>query len=263
MPARRVNQTIRAHFQQHGAAAGETHHELDVVVHLGREDAQQMRVHADDLLVRKQLHHLIEQMHAPVQQHAAAIELVSAPAVHGLARPLHLALDKIHMPQQPLLLRRLHNAEILVPAAVLMDGKDLARLVAHSDNFLQFRGVERYRLFADDVFSRAKRGDGQLPVKVVRYGHGNQIDRRIGQQRVERIIRAQPHFTRSLQRFLPNVVRAADFNLRYLFHHVAGMPASHAAESNYSQAMFCHTFFLLCRGDFAACIITRHPVSYR
>lgn len=63
-----------------------------------------------------EIEELIDKVHAPVVSHAAAVQLMAAPAVHGSAGSLHPAFYKIGPADRPLFQHPAHDAVIPIPA---------------------------------------------------------------------------------------------------------------------------------------------------
>ena len=92
-----------------------------------------MRVHGDNGGI-DQVQELVDQVHAPIQQHAAAVLPVAAPAFQGPLGALHLALDE-HGPADPTGVKHgFYGAVVLVPAPVLVDGEEAARFFRNGDD---------------------------------------------------------------------------------------------------------------------------------
>ena len=162
------------------------------------------------------IHHLIQQVYAPVQHHAAAIYFIASPAVHGAPGTLYPAFNKIGGSQFAVLYDFPDNAVVLVPAAVLVDGEDLAAFAADGDHLVPVRDGEGRGLFGHDVLARAQGGDDHVLVDLVGRGHEHEVDLRDREELLQRA--ARPH--------AELLLRA----LQLLFIHVVGRDKVHALD---------------------------------
>src|SRR5699024_4013822 len=78
VPAGQGAESIGVNLHQSGQAVVEAHHQLEIVVHTGEFNGKQMGVNLGHGAV-DQIHQLINQMYAPVKQHAAARFAYTAP----------------------------------------------------------------------------------------------------------------------------------------------------------------------------------------
>ena len=65
---------------------------------------------------------------------------------------------------------------ILVPPAVLVNGKHAPRFLRRGDHFLKLRRVHGDRLFAHHVFSGTQAGNHELLMKIVGRGDRDKVD---------------------------------------------------------------------------------------
>ena len=145
------------------------------------------------------IHHqqqLVEHVHAPVQNHSAALEPAVAPVARHAARAVHARFDVEHASEPVFVVNALHHEEILVPAAVLMHGEDAAVLARRVDHRLQLVRRQRDGLLRDHVLARPHRLNGDGLMKIVGRGDGDQLNLPVRQQFFERVIGAQPLFLR-------------------------------------------------------------------
>ncbi|MPN16374.1 hypothetical protein SDC9_163713 [bioreactor metagenome] len=64
----------------------ETKHQIEVIINLVIDDAFDIRINADELRSLHHLHRLVDQMHAPIVHHAAAIFFVQMPFMDASVR---------------------------------------------------------------------------------------------------------------------------------------------------------------------------------
>ena len=118
-------------------------------------------------------------MNAPVIDHSASINPIAAPAMQGTSGALDACFDGIRRADGAVRYNLLHNPVILVPSSVLMNGKQLSRLLRRCYDFLQLLRIHGYRLFTDHMLSRAQGRNRQLLMKIVRNRNGYDVNLRI------------------------------------------------------------------------------------
>ena len=206
----------------------EAHHQLEVVVHAGELDGQQVSVNLGDGAV-DQIHQLIDQMYAPVEQHAAARFTHTAPVAGNAFAALHAGFDVKRLSDGAVLDQLLDHQEILVPAAVLVHGELPSRLLGNGDNLLQLGRVHHHGLFADHVLARPHGLDGQRLVEVVRHSEDDGADLRVGEQRVERLISVNAVLFRGIDPLGVDIINTGKAEFLRQGEKLLGMPAAHAA----------------------------------
>ena len=218
VPPRQRAEGVGPDLDRQNRAALELEQDLEVVVDLliGLQDRHQLRLDVHDLLVRVHPQELVKHVHAPVVHHAAAIGLEGAPAVHRAHGAEHPALDGEDLADGAALDHLAHDAVVLVPAAVLVDGEDLAAFAADGDHLVPVRDGEGRGLFGHDVLARAQGGDDHVLVDLVGRGHEHEVDLRDREELLQRA--ARPH--------AELLLRA----LQLLFIHVVGRDKVHALD---------------------------------
>ena len=181
-------------------------------------------------------------MHAPVVDHAAAVILEGTPAVHCADSAVNAALNGIDLADGATFHHVAHDAVILIPAAVLVHGEQLAGFLADGDHLVPVRDRERGGLFAEHILARAHSGDGIGLVELIGSSDQHQVDLRDGQQLFCGMAGLHAEFLfRRFQRLFIHIER------RDVFHAVdlAGvgrMPVRHAAKADDADFQ-CHSLF--------------------
>ena len=176
-------------------------------------------------------------MYAPIKNHTAAVDAVTAPTVHGTPGAQHPALNKIRFSQQFLPDHFFNNGIILIPAAILMDGKQPPGFFGNRDHVFQLCRVERNRLFANDILTRAQALNDQWLMKIIGNRNGDQIHLRVRQKLFLAAVNKQAVFLSLVTSLLPNVKNPLDFQRRNLLPDILYMPRAHPAVTNNCQAM--------------------------
>jgi|GEM_PF-5750778 len=124
--------------------------------------------------------HLIDQMHPPIQHHAAAPCPFLAPRAGNAVAAHDAGFDEIRLARQLVIYDVFDGEIIVVPAAVLMNLENHARFFRRVVHFLRFFDAHADRLFANNVFARF---GGRLHVRRVH------VVGRCDQHRVHRFVR--------------------------------------------------------------------------
>ena len=122
MPSGLCDETIGGDFHHGGHSIFKSDHRLKIVIHLMGKDAEKLAVHLGNLGI-DEIQQLIAQMNAPIQNHAAAVDLIAPPAVERSPGPLYAALDTIRRADGLVLHNLFDRSVIFIPPAVLVDGK--------------------------------------------------------------------------------------------------------------------------------------------
>ena len=167
-------------------------------------------------------------MHTPVQDHAAALPGGVAPVARHAPGTVHAGLD-VERPSQRVFPEQLfHDQKVLVPAPILVDGEDLARIAGRVDHPLKLAARQRDRLFAHHMLARVHRSNGNVHVQVVGQREGHKLDGRVVQKLIQRSVCLQPMRIRRRRTFGLDVVDARDFKFRQRTQ-LAHMPFAHSA----------------------------------
>ena len=89
-----ICQVVGPEFHLRGDIVVETHQDLEVVVHLEVDDVADIRVEALDLRSRHHPEDLVQQVYAPVIEHAAALGDIDMPVMHVSVEAVQAALDR-------------------------------------------------------------------------------------------------------------------------------------------------------------------------
>ena len=135
---------------------------------------------------------LVDEVDAPVVQHAAAVFLDASPVGGNPAAAVDAALDVDDLADLAGIVDLLHSEGVHVKAAVLVNGEDLPGLVRRGDHALQGFHGQRHRLFGDHVLPGLQSRDGDFLVHVVGRGDGDHVDGGIRQQRLSRFVDLHP-----------------------------------------------------------------------
>ena len=161
-----------------------------------------------------------------------------APAEHGAAGALHPAFDEVGFADDAAVQDLLDDTVVLVPPAVLVDGKELAGFLGDSHDLLQLRSVQGDGLFADDVLAGPQALDGQIFMEIIGHRDSDQVHFLVVQQLFQGGICVQPLLLRGSQSLRADVVSPFGMDFRQAVLDILVMPAAHAAESNDCPCMF-------------------------
>ena len=139
---------------------------MEIIVYLSVDHVPQIGKHGYQL-ARNHPEHLVNQMNAPVVQHAAALVLVYMPVVHIAVKAVQHRFHRVHAPQRASVEHFLRNAEVLVEATLLVHGKGDAVLIAALLHGVKVRQRKRYRLFTQNMLASLRGHFGELAVLVV------------------------------------------------------------------------------------------------
>ena len=200
-----------------------------------------MRVDLGDGAV-DEVQELVNEVHAPVEQHAAAGFAHAAPVAGNALAALHAGFNVEGLADRAVLQHLLHHEEILVPAAVLVHGELAARLLRNGQHLLELLCVEHHGLFADHVFPGAHRLDGEGLVEIVRHGENHGADLRVRQKRVERAVTADAVALRRVNPLGIDVIDPGEPEFLRQREELARMPAAHAAVANHCNGIHDNPF---------------------
>ncbi len=232
-----VDEAVGGEFQQRGHAGLKLQEHLHIVVHLTGEDCLQMAGRGDHF-PRNHVQQLIQQMDAPVQQHATAVLAIATPAVHGAPGALHPGLDEIGLTDGALLQRFPDDSVVPVPAPVLVHREYLSGLFGHGNHLFQFCRVHGHGLLADDILPGPHAGDGVILVEVVGDGDGHQVHFLIRQQFFRALVGIQALLLHALPHFGADIIGSLDGEVREVLPNHAVMPSGHAAIPDECNYMF-------------------------
>ena len=216
--------------------------QLEAVVHLVVGDVVATAVKAFHLAVVHDAHHLVDQMHAPVKNHTAAVLLVTSPVTGNTTGALDSRLYAEHLAQLSRRIDLLHHQVIAVPTAVLVCRKQPTGAVGGVDHLLQILMVQGHGLFADDVFAGFHCLNGERHMQFVRNGEGENVHRFVRQDGFKRIIYENTVFPCELTAFLFDIPDAGKLG-NVAFQQVTGVPAAHSAVSDYNDSFLCSIHF--------------------
>ena len=107
---------------------------------------------------------------------------ILTPVPGDTAGAVATGLDVVHGAQLAALINVPHDQKLTVPAAVLVDRKELAGGLGGVDHLLQVGRGQGNGLFADDVLARGQSLEGQGLVLIVGDGDGDEIHRGVSQK---------------------------------------------------------------------------------
>ena len=162
-------------------------------------------VHRANLRIGEQHHRLIQQVDAPVVHHTAALLGVLPPVAGDAVGAVDTAFNTVEVAQDALSENLLHNDVAAIPAAVLVDGEQLARLVRRLQHLGEQAAVEGNGLLADDVLARLQSLDGDGVMHVVGGGDEHDLDAVVRQQILQTRVHVQTQFGGALTPTFPNV----------------------------------------------------------
>ena len=136
----------------------------------------------------------------------------------------------------------LGDAEVLVPAAVLVHGEEHVVLLRGRDHLVNLGQGHGHGLFGDDVLAGLHRGAGQLAVHVVGGGDQHDVEQVALQELVQRVKAGQADFAGLLHALGQDVVRRDHFDALHL-GSVLQVPVSHVAKTDNTK-FHTHCFIL-------------------
>ena len=167
------------------------HIQLEAVIHQLIGDMVAVAEDLPQRFVVHDAHDLVDEVNAPVQDHAAAMLRRAAPVTGNAPGSVYTGLHAVHLPQITAVINVAHEQEFAVPAAVLVNREQSVVLVGCIKHFLQIGRGKRHGL-----------------VHIVGHRDGHKIHRRVAQQRLERRVRVDPVFLRRLAAFRLDVIDA-------------------------------------------------------
>ena len=134
-----------------------------------------MGVYLADRAVR-QKQELVQQMDAPIQQHAASRLLCAAPVARDALRALHTAFNVKGRPSAPLWMHSRTMQKSLSQRRFWCTVNSIPACSLDGDNIQQVPAVHHHRFFAQNVLARVHCRDGKRLVKVIRHRKDNRVD---------------------------------------------------------------------------------------
>ena len=184
------------------------HIQLEAVIHQLIGDMVAVAEDLPQRFVVHDAHDLVDEVNAPVQDHAAAMLRRAAPVTGNAPGSVYTGLHAVHLPQITAVINVAHEQEFAVPAAVLVNREQSVVLIGCIKHFLQIGRGKRHGLLADDVLSRLHCLNGKRLVHIVGHRDGHKIHRRVAQKRLERRVGVDPVFLRRLAAFRLDVIDA-------------------------------------------------------
>lgn len=151
---------------------------------------------------------------------------------------MNARLDVEHIAEKPLVVDFLHREEILVPAAVLVYGKDLSAFVCRVDHFLQIAARKCDRLFAHDIFACMQCGDRKRFVAVVRRRGENHINAFVCQHVFKAVISAVAKIAGRLLALFLDIVHTGKLQAFDAAFDQLAVPVTHSAKANNDNSVF-------------------------
>ena len=219
----------------------------------------QRGIHCIQLHTGEEQQRLIQQMHAPVQHHAAAVFLFLAPVSRNPPGTMHSGFQTENFSQTALVQYLFHREKVLVPAAVLMHCQKLSRSRRRVYHLLQIVGAQRHRLLRHHILSCLHSLNGDAFMHVIGSGDQHQIHRLIRQKILQTFIYMNLPGRRVIPSFFLDVPDPGHSQILYVLNQIV-MPAGHAAEAHYRQSMFhfnLHTQALYFSGQSTRCCCSR------
>ena len=209
LPAGKGAEAVGRHDDAVIDAVFEVNGNIAPVVHLLAVNVTEFAVQAFDG-AWDHLQHLIDEVHAPVEQHAAALRPLFAPAAGDAVAARHARLDFIYASDDAALRELPHGQKVVVPAAVLVHFEQHARLFRRGIHLFRLGAAHRDWFFAEYVFPRLCRRVRIRRVEVVGNCQKHGADRFIRPDLLRRSVCAQTDAARRFRTGGVNVVHARD-----------------------------------------------------
>ena len=215
------------------------HLQLEAVVHQLVGDVIALAPDLLESLVLHDTHDLVDEVDTPVQNHAAALGGILTPVPGDTAGAVATGLDVVHGAQLTALVDVPHDQKLTVPAAVLVDRKELAGGLGGVDHLLEIGGGQGNGLLADDVLARGQSLEGQGLVLIVGDGDGDEIHRGIPQKLLQGCVGMDA--SGLSQRALGglNIVNTHQIDDVAVLEE-ATVPAAHTAVTDDCRIFLCH-----------------------
>ncbi|CDC64599.1 unknown [Clostridium sp. CAG:448] len=178
--AGQVDEVGRADFNPAAQVALIIHIHLETVVHLRICQVIATAVDREQLAIGDDVDHLVDQVYAPVQHHAAAVRFFLTPVAGNAVGTLYAGFHCEHIAQLAAAVQIPHDKKLAVPAAVLVHGEQAVRLLACRNHFLQVGRGECNGLFADDVLACGKCLQGDRLMHIVGNRQCDKVNGRVG-----------------------------------------------------------------------------------
>ena len=239
--ARQGEEVVGTDLDKRADAALEGQHQFEAVVDLVGRDMGGFAIDLFDLL-RDDLQDLVDQVHAPVEDHPAAVLLVAAPVARDAARAVDARFDIDRHADLAGIDDLLDRKEVDVPAAVLVNGEEFSRLFGGSRHPVKRFDRKRHRLFADDVVTAFKQPHHDILVHVVRGRDDADLGVLIRADLVKRSVDLDPAGLRQTVALLLDIVHAAQRD-DVALQRVIGVPAALTSVSDHDH-VFLHIVLL-------------------
>ena len=193
-------------------------------------------------LLGNDLQDLVDQMHAPVEDHPAAVLFVAAPVARDAAGAVDARLDIDRRADLAGIDDLLDRKEVDVPAAVLVNGEEFARLFGGSRHTVKRLDRERHRFLADDVVTAFQKPYHDVLVHVVRSRDDADLCVAICADLVKRSVDLDPAALGEFVALLLDIVHAAQRD-DVALQRVIGVPAALSSVSDHDH-VFLHIVLL-------------------
>ena len=207
--------------------------DLKVVINFLMQYIFDVCINGFDFGIRHHKQDLVDQMHTPVVDHAAAVFFIQMPFVHVSVAGMQLGFNRKNIAKESFIICFFHGQHILVPAPVLVRGEKDSCLLAGCLHLIELLHTHGSGLFGNNVLPGFGGLDAHFLVQIVGNGQDNGIDLRICQKLIRIRIQPIPHFNCFFLFFFGNVAYSS--NLNTCSWSVLRMPFSHSAETDDSK----------------------------
>ena len=234
-----IDEVGGADLHMGGQVAVKVHFQLEAVVHQLIGDMVTLAPDLPQGAVGDDAHDLVDEVNAPVQDHAAAMLRLLPPVAGDAPGAVDTGLDMVYLPQFSAAVDVPHEQKFPIPPAVLVNREEAAILVGRIDHLLQILGAQRDRFLADDMLARRHGLDGQGLVQVVGDGNGDKIHRRVVQKSLKGGVRMDAVLFGDLAPLRLYIVDTHQID-HIAPLHVIGVPGTHAAVADDGRILLCH-----------------------
>ena len=217
--------------------------ELEAVVHLVIGQVVATAVYLFNLAIVGDSNHLVDQMYAPVKDHAAAVLLLGTPVAGNTAGAVIAGFNGEHVAQLSAAVKLLHHQIVHVPTAVLMGGEEAIVFMRGINDLLQIGGGECDGLFADNVLAAGHCLDGKGVVKLIGDGDDHNVHRGVRKNLFPRAVSMDAVFLGDLSALGIDIVYTNQIDY-IVSADKASVSAAHSAVSDNGDVLFAVFHFL-------------------